>query len=320
MAWTSGTANNERDLLSRLNIFLTTCPELVAGGEHWQQIWQGEMAATPTEQARPGYVWKAPGSSGQDEIFVGVMAGNSIASDTYNLFFAGGTWFNPAAVDKPENLWNGFTGVSRRVGLCCDSTPFRFWFIANGRRVIVITAVNTVYSSAYCGFMLPAVTPGEYPYPLVIAGSTDSLLRRYSLATDYNTSISDPRTKNCWLMYPDQGWRDFYGQMVTSSESGGASRYLTPRGVIRFNSRCGDVLQGMGSTPDDGNYPLYPIEFRTNETTGTNFFGALDGVYWLPGLSRAAEDIITTADGHQFLVVQNAFRVNTWDYFVVGLE
>ncbi|EAS1642601.1 hypothetical protein DR46_12100 [Salmonella enterica] len=319
MAWTSGTAANERELLTALNDFLTTSPELVASGENWQQIYSGTIAATETTAPRVAYAWVAPGSAAADQIYVAARTSNSIADDIYNVYFAGGTWFSPGAVTSPDTFWSSLTNPSSVVGLCADAGNVRYWFIASGRRFIVITSINTVYSSVYCGFMLPAVTPDEYPYPLVIAGSTDSTLRRYSLATDYNTSISDPRSKNCWLMYPDQGWRDFYGHAAVSYNTGGTLRYLTPRGINRYNSNGATVMQGMGPTPDSGSFPLIPVEFRADESHGRNHFGAMDGVYWLPGLSRAAEDLIDTPDGRQFLVVQNAFRVNTFDYFAVEL-
>lgn len=318
MAYESGTAATERELLQKLDTFLTTHPDLVDSGEHWTQIWSGSLAATATTAERLGYVWVAPGSAGADQIYIAGQTNNSISADTYNLFFGGGTYFNPAAVSGVPTIGNGLVNPSPNVGLCAAATPFRYWLIANGRRFIVITAINTVYSSAYCGFMLPTVTPGEYPYPLVIAGSTDSTLRRYSLATDYNASISDPRSPSCWLMYPDQGWRDFYGSVVNGASTGGSLRYLTPRGVQRYSSNAGGVLQGMGATPGE-TYPLWPVEFRALETTGYNYFGRMDGVCWLPGLSRAAEDIIDTDEGRAFLVVQNAFRVNTYDYFAVEL-
>ncbi|RLM23667.1 hypothetical protein BIY29_10220 [Brenneria alni] len=321
MAWETGTAANERELLQKLDAFLTSNAELVASGENWTQIYADTIAATSTTVERLAYAWVAPGSAGADQIYIGARSNNSIGSDIYNIYFAGGTYFNPEAFSDAENIWSGMVNGSPRVGCCCENLTFKYWFIANGRRFIVLTRLtNAIFSSAYCGFMLPTVTPLEYPYPLVIAGSTDNTLSRYSLTTDYNSSIVDPRTQNCWLMYPDQGWRDFYGAAATSYTTDGQSRYLTPRGAPRYSyaSNAGEVLTALTASPGD-NYPLWSVEFRALEVAGTNYFGALDGVCWLPGVGVAAEDIINTADDQQFVISRNAFRTSTLDYFAVEL-
>ena len=39
-----------------------------------------------------------------------------------------------------------------------------YWFIANGRRFIVIVRVSSVYQSAYAGFILPYHLPNTF-YP-----------------------------------------------------------------------------------------------------------------------------------------------------------
>lgn len=320
MAWETGTAANERELLQKLDAFLTSNAELVASGENWTQIYAGTIAATSTTVERLAYAWVAPGSASADQIYIGARSSNSIGSDTYNIYFAGGTYFNPDAFSDAENLWSGMVNGSPRVGLCCENLAFKYWFIASGRRFIVLTRLtNAIFSSAYCGFMLPTVTPLEYPYPLVIAGSLDATLNRYSITTNYNTSIVDPCVLNCYLMYPDQGWRDFKGSANTAySDSSAANRYLMPRGAPRYQQYSSLVLKGLAASPGD-TFPLWPVEFRTNESAGVNFFGAYDGVYWLPGVGVTAEDIITDADNRQFLVARNANRTTTLDYFAVEL-
>ncbi|MEC5319043.1 hypothetical protein VSX61_08845 [Brenneria populi subsp. brevivirga] len=320
MAWETGTAANERELLQKLDAFLTSNAELVASGENWTQIYADTIAATSTTVERLAYAWVAPGSAGADQIYIGARSSNSIGSDIYNIYFAGGTYFNPDVFSDAENIWSGMVNGSPRVGCCCENLTFKYWFIANGRRFIVLTRLtNAIFSSAYCGFMLPTVTPLEYPYPLVIAGSLDATLNRYSITTNYNTSIVDPCVRNCYLMYPDQGWRDFKGSANTDySDSSATYRFLMPRAAPRYQTYSSPVLTSLAASPGD-TFPLWPVEFRTNESAGINFFGAYDGVYWLPGVGVTAEDIITDADNRQFLVARNANRTTTLDYFAVEL-
>nr|WP_318382482.1 hypothetical protein [uncultured Enterobacter sp.] len=322
MAWTTGTAADECDLLAKIDEFLTSAPEL--NGEHWTRIYHGMSDATNLSAAVASYAWQGQGSSGADQVYVTARTANKISDDTYNLMFCGGTYFNPIAVINPDNIHTGLINASHEVGLCAERVAFTYWIIATGRRFIVIVQLsNAIYSSAYCGLMLPAVPPMEYPYPLVIAGSTDAQLRRYSVATDYNTSIADPRALNFWLLYPDQGWRDFCGSKAESITTGGGGRYVWPTGAERYKYGKGvsTMLQSLiGAPGSDNPRPLLAIELRAMEDSGNNFFGALDGVYWLPAVGGlTAGDTITTIDDKCFLVVRNAWRTGTSDYFAVEL-
>ncbi|EDQ2494090.1 hypothetical protein PK12_004772 [Salmonella enterica subsp. enterica] len=315
MAHESGTAGSETDLLAKLDAFLTGNAQLVAAGEAWQRLFDHTTAATATEEASRAIAWLAPGASGEDKIYIGAYTRGLTGADTWNLCFCGGTMFSSAGAQS-GGLRAGFINICKDVVLFADRRAFRYWFFASGRRVIVVTGVNVIYSAVYCGFMLPVVSPPEYPFPLVIAGSTGNTALRYSDTTNEHSAIVDPRQQNFWLMYPDQGWRDIYGRTYGSITTGGYERYLTPNGAMRYRSGTLQTLTTLQPSPG-GHYPLFPVEIRSLEDPGVNFLGALDGVFWLPGVGRASEDIIRSADGHQYLVFQNGFRITSCDYFAV---
>ncbi|EHN5173253.1 hypothetical protein KI912_003109 [Salmonella enterica] len=315
MAHESGTAGSETDLLAKLDAFLTGNAQLAAAGEAWQRLFDHTTAATDTEDASRAMAWLAPGASGEDKIYIGAYTRGLTGKNTYNLCFCGGTMFSVASAQY-GGLRAGFVNVSQNVVLFADRRTFRYWFFASGRRVIVVTGVNVIYSSAYCGFMLPVVNPLEYPFPLVIAGSASDTGLRYSDTTDAHSAIVDPRQQNFWLLYPDQSWRDIYGRTCSYSMPGADKRYLTPNGTMRYRNSILQTLTTLQASPG-GYYPLFPVEIRSLEEAGVNFLGVLDGVFWLPGPGRASEDTISTADGHQYLVFQNGFRITSCDYFAV---
>lgn len=322
MAYTAGIALNERDLIQKLDAFLTTNPDLIASGENWRRVHTSTFPATATQQERLFYCWAGPGT-GNDEIFVSARSGGVYASDIYQMFFCGGVEFTPQLSTQEAPLDGFRLPTPNIVGLHCESRDFKYWMVANGRRFIVITNINRVYSSAYCGFMLPQLTPVEYPYPLVIAASTDAAWRRYSEDSNYTTSICDPRANNFWVLHPNLAWRDYYGAATTATTvTEAANRYVTPRGTGRAYDNVNNMISQLGSSPVTG-FPLLPIEIVSRESAamgGFNYWGMLEGVYWVPGMSRAAEDIITLPDGRTALVFQNGFRTTTLDYFGVITE
>lgn len=308
MAYQSGVAENEIDLLDKLNLFLTTNEELVATDSNWTELYQQNINATGTTKKRKGYAWSAPGSGGDNSIYVAARTANNIADDIYNIYFAGGTYFSPQLANNANNLFSGLVNANSVVGLFADNQPLHYWFFANNRRFIIVTKMSAVYSSCYCGFMLPNSLPNEYPFPMVIAGSCDNYLRRFSIITDDSASIIDPRKNHFYLLKPDQSWQNFYGSTKSNN-------IIYPIGFSKY-TETKMYLSSFCLSPDSYS-TLYPISILDITKNATQFWGALDGVYWIPGLTRAAEDTIKTDDGREFIIFQNGFRVSNADFFAI---
>lgn len=302
MAYETGTATSETDLLQKLDTFLTTNAALRQTTENWTRVISEDLPATDKMQARTMRVWRAPGASGDDRITIAAVTLQQTATDIFNLYFAGGTHFNSAIPRTADTPLAGLVSNSEQVGIFADRRAFRYWFFASGRRAIIVTSVNSVYSSAYIGFILPVNSPVEYPYPLVVAGSTDKTVSRYSAGK--GVSVAHPAAGTFWLLYPEQMWRDF--------------RYkYSSQGRLIFPDGGADTYTARMLPSWGGNYPLFPVEMRVVNGNERLFFGALDGVYRLPGSGRASEDMVTLPDGRQFIVFQNAANITTADYFAV---
>lgn len=330
MAYKTGTAQNERDLLDILNKFLTTDPTLVANGQAWTVLFDKTVAKTATEVEKRKIVWKSTGTGVEQDIYVMCESVNSISQDIYNLNFFGGTFFNTQLV-AGDNVQAGMINRSPGVVLFADARPIDYYMVADGRCFKVVTRISNVCSSAYCGFILPTVPPIEYPYPLCIAGTAPTktpissshspILLRYSNTESYNSSIVDPRSGNCWLFTPDQSWRDFSGSYYSRYSSDSAAQVLYPMAISqKHSSSSWNVLKAVTASLG-GHYPLYPVEFfgLADGSQGINRWGSYDGVYWIPGVQRAVGDEVTLPNGNKGVVCNGAFRTTTTDYFVLEL-
>lgn len=304
MAYETGTATSETDLLQKLDTFLTTNAALKQTAENWVRVAVENLPATDKTLARTMMVWRAPGASGDDRITIGAVTLQQTATDIFNLYFCGGTHFNSAIPRTADTPFSGLVNNSEQVGIFTDRRAFRYWFVASGRRAIIVTNVNSVYSSAYLGFILPVNSPVEYPYPLVVAGSIDKTVTRYSEGR--GVSVAHPADSTFWLLYPEQMWRDF--------------RYKYPsQGRNIFPDNGADTYIKRMLPSWGGDIPLFPVEMRVVNGDERLFFGALDGVYRLPGTGRASEDVVTLSDGRRFIVFQNAANITTADYFAVEM-
>lgn len=328
MAYQTGTAANERDLLDKLNRFLTSDATLAANGQTWTVLYDQIFAANAAQRERRKIMWKSTGTGVEQDIYVGCESVNNIAADTYNLNFFGGTFFNSNLING-EDMTAGIINRSPGVVLFADNRPVEYHFVADGRCCKIVTRISNVCSTAYLGFILPTVPPTEYPYPLCIAGSApiinDSktpITVRYSDVTYLHSSVVNPCYGNCWLLTPDQAWRDFYGESYRNFTPDSVHQVLIPMANYRLYASYLQpyVLSTLGAS-SGGHYPLVPVEFLSLPTSsqGVNRWGALDGLYWVPGLQRAAGDKIDITPNARGIVFNGGFRVATRDFFVLEI-
>lgn len=250
------------------------------------------------------YIWKAPGAGGTSAIYVGARAVADAGSDIYNLRLNGFTGYDAAAT------FDGQPGAIAQTPpeLAAWQGALPYWFVANGRRVIVLLKVSTVFHAAYLGLIEQYVSPTAFPYALAVGGSVAGTLR-----------YSDTSSKSsCFPM-----------ASAEASHGRGTLRLRLPTGEWRgFNARIAGALasdatvwpydSGMTALrPNlDGTYPLLPV-ILSDATP--NIYGQLDGVWATTGFGSGAESIIE--QGHaSHLVGQNLSNTATNQYFTVELD
>ena len=292
---------------------------VTAGSTAWQSGDTIAFVMTPpwvAERSVAGaeYIWRAPGNADSDAIFVGASAFSNAGADYYNWRLGGFTGY--ASGNAFTNQPGGMTGPI--LPLWNSNIPY--WFIADGKRVIVVAKVSTVFESAYMGFIDPYPSPGQWAYPLAVGGmmafaaepAATSPNWRWSYAGNEHHAFfkgfpgdAVDAASSLRLRKPDGTWRGFGSSFAASASFPGA---LWPAAAGMTDLR-----------PNlDGTYPLFPIVATEHDGSTANVFGELAGVMATTGHLNAAENTITVGR-ETWLVIQNAHRTTKTDYAAVRL-
>jgi hypothetical protein len=300
MAVSTGTATDYLDLLEKLNTFVTG----LGGGAAW----------TALRNVTGEKIWSAPGG-GTDQIIVGAKAFSSVGADFYDWRLGGFVAFDASLAFEAQagyvGIYNGVTAGSPYLTLWNGSIPYRFY--ASGRRAIVLAKVSSVYVTAYLGFLSTYVSPGTWPYPLVVGGN---LVDNFSSARwSYagvemanfpipRSGISNPYQSTLRVRLPTGVWIGFERNPTETQTNIGK---VWPYSNVGINS-APDWRDNLG-----GGYMLLPIVLADGTP---NVYGELDGVFALTGFGNGAENTVTIG-GVVHYVVQNIFRTDQLDYFAI---
>lgn len=302
---------------------------IVAGGTAWANGDTIVFVMTPpwvSQRATAGseYIWKAPGNDAASSIYAGILRFSDAGADYDNWRLGGFTGFDSgqAFASQPGALTRPVVPLLR-VG----SVPY--WFVANGRRVVMIAKISTAYEAMYLGFFNQYANPNQHAYPLVVGGSmswanepaSNSVNWRWSYSGNEHRAFgiglgifSDFNNYPLRMRRPDGIFQGFCSSRASSSITG----YLWPYGYDFSNT----VLNL------DGGYPLLPIVLHSDDgapgiypsitVSNAQQWGELDGVLAVTGHGNAAENTVTIGRT-KHLVVQNINRTTKADYFAVKL-
>jgi hypothetical protein len=305
MATATGTATDYLDLLERFNTFVTG----LGGGAAW----------TALRNVTGEKIWSAPGG-GADQIIVGAKSFFNVGADYYNWRLGGFLAFDAGLAFENQSGYVGiFSGVaapSPVLNLWNSAIPYRFY--ASGRRAIILAKVSSVYVAAYLGFLSTYVSPGSWPYPLVVGGSMAWTAEPAATSANWRWSYAGAEIAN------------FPIPRVIANPFDSSLRVRLPSGVwmgigkaaIEVRANLGKVWPysnvGIANAPDwrddlGGGYMLLPVVLADGIP---NVYGELDGVFALTGFGNGAENTVTIG-GVSHYVVQNVFRTDQLDYFAI---
>ena len=169
MAFQTGTSTDYQDLLADLRTFC------LANG------WTSDRYTTGAEDE---VIFHGDGGA-SDEIYVGIKTYSNPGPGYYNWELRGFTGFD-----------NGLAFESQ-PGLCpATYVPLRnlsmdYWFFVDGRRICATIKTGSSYQFVYAGFIDPYSTDAEWPYPLLIMGSSGNSTTVFnSNEISYSSSIN----------------------------------------------------------------------------------------------------------------------------------
>lgn len=304
MAAVSGTATNFADLYNKLRNFLTSNTTLVGLGQNWTQI------AGPTGTLTGNGDWvvlQGPGLAGDDQVLICLHPYSDSVSQTYNLSVMGFVAYNPALDILAQ------VNSSTRSVLPTFNQPIGYWFIANGRRFIVVARVSTYWMTLYAGLILPNVLPDAWPYPLYVGGSNAGS----GTGAQQNWQTTGQSVRAFWngytgcgkILLPDVLWYDTNNW----ANSSGDGAQTTGVNVNPFRWDLAEVMSNI-----DGSMPLEQAVI-VSDTPYAAQLGRFEGLFRCPALGNAAGNIIQVG-GVDHIVVQNVYRTARYDYAAIALQ
>lgn len=346
MAVEIGTASNARDLVSKLEKFLTTNPELVKANQAWEVIKDsdgGDDVLNVDEtyddiDEGETYGWSnrmrfiGHGFDGQDTIVVPM----AMYVNTQYKITSLCAWY-ATQNDSDKDISTYF--AKHRLKNIYTSIPLHnesmnYWFVANGRRFVIVVKVKQYYLSMYCGFMLQFGTDLENTYPVYIGGSHNN---NYARILDDGDDLTEPVQR---IDFDYGGFHDPLSIDNTAGSQGDTSSCFcnTPDGILAmitqgyggvdtdqdFRKYAEGLLLPYGYRMEDGvsydrtikgKYILSPIEIfvvpRNNKSVGFTI-GWLNGAYFVSGWDNVPEKELFV-DGKRYLCFPSMKnRKNGW--------
>ena len=318
MATTTGTASNYFDLLTQLRDFL------VANG--WTQI--GGTSAGPITSDAQFVSLQGEGLTGDDEILVTLQPYSVSANNAYSIRARGHTAYVSPGVSQPgaDSPW---------AYMLTLNSPITYWFVASGRRFIVIAKNSSRYDAMYGGFILPEHLPSDWSYPLFIGAScwTGDLAQSSdlphhanfwnALAGDGSSDADNDNPSGAYLFSPIQAWvpvRNGYSYQ-------GAPTYVqTGRMTIPWaRTSQQNVRRQLDDAPWLRQGQLVAAAKNSSGTPDVNvpeggvFYGSFDGVYYTPAFGATAEQEVVIS-GKTYMMVPNVGRTSDGHFAAIVLE
>lgn len=330
MAYETGTATGVSDLLDKLETFLTTDSDLVAAGQEWT-VMLSESYTGISDFTNYRLCLKGTGFGGNDAIYCNLeLDTNDVESPVYgNLWLQGADSFNASLSNNAQS-----GAIPYPVKMFSEvSTSFTYHFIANGRRVIIITShdSDTIFESAYLGLILPYSTNKDYLYPLFIGGSTNSLITAITNTSYSHSCFWDPSiagygysTVESLDRYSPAKFKSgsYWKGFQNSYYSGAANYYTAWRNLLPFSTNSTThttdvpIYQSITLT-EDSEVALFPIvlidRYNNNEV-----IGELDGIYAVTGGVVVGDTL--TYGGYDYLIIQNAFRTSNYNHAAIRIQ
>lgn len=301
---------------------------------------------------------------GSDTVFVGfktyqVLSQNGIDT-AYNWTVVGMTGFNTGlAFDAQPGVSPGGTPTSSGGSYVAlktsDAFAIDFWFNITGRRIFGVARTRNAtvdsYQSWYAGWMNPGGTSTEYPYPIVVHGSSARHDAIWTTTSPSLTGLAESmgisgKTGPCFYLRPDGAWQEVKNSIAvdTGSPTRSVSQAYTtyPSGQPALGSlSVEDVIVADGGFTFDDLIPptgvpgtetlrlqdtpntgpdlrrIIPVTLVAASTPNFAILGELDQVYWVSAVGGMSSQDTVTIGGNLYRVFQSGNRALVFSFMAI---
>lgn len=247
------------------------------------------------------WCWQGPGYDASRRVYISAIPFFNLATSDEKICFAGSTDIDASGI--PQASW--FQSQEGMLANTLDndtpthimsSSGVTYWFYCNSKRFIVVTRSGVDdYTMTYAGFMSAFAQPDDYPFPLLVASSTDSANQSLNTAGTFVRDAQDPSFGAAYYRGYDNAWKAIgnHDQAAAGTENWSAQ----PQAVvwpkhIGVGGRANYPQNVMGDHVDNeghwlkntdptvqGDLPVIPCIIADR---GIGFVGAMDGVFVIP--------------------------------------
>jgi len=287
------------------------------------QDWRQELNRNTRDNQGAGYtevcspckevVISNTGLSGQEAVIVGIRECYYVSANFYVWDLNGYTTFNDSGEWDQNSAWHNMDAYSATYNSFTEhphlplvDDTMSYWVYSNQQRIVVVVKVSSNYEIMYLGFGRRFGNPGDYPFPLLIGGTTTSTYL-YSETSYYHLwplgSYRQNNSLNVWIIDPGTGicaWEGSFGQ------NNGPI-------ILPYDAWSN---QGALAPTENGERLMTPVYYTPYDDTGSVVWFDLDGVYHIAGTGIQSEDHVNYA-GDRYRIFQNCHRTTYYDYCAV---
>jgi len=354
MAKTTGTANDYLELMTIFRDFITTTSPTIS----WTTV--RDTSTSPVGAASPNTAEMifqgdaANGGSPMRNLYFGIRSYETPASSIFGFELRGFTGFQDGSPIGSVTFENQ-PDASKPAYIPLQNTSMSYWIWANERRVLMVVKTGTAYQWLHAGFLDTFSTDTQYPYPLMIAGSSYTNAYAFNNNSIDFSSMIDPAgdatevpangLSSMYVRFVDGQWYPIKNfRAATGSASARRERNVWP--LANYDSADWPVdgaptldqrsfkeqfyaltaggtptalLAQTPGSPDDIS-PLYPLTIIWN-TPSLQILCEINGVFWVSGSGGlTAEDEIFdngVSPAQRYLAFQNVHRTDPWEFGAV---
>lgn len=339
MAYASGTCTDWIDFLRKLKGYAAgtvdpaTDPEITGGiivpvADRWTVLTLGGgMTALPgSGSATDGeFYLQGPGSDPADAIIVGFKSYRNAGNSIYGVKLKG-----YAAYDNTLTFDTMPGALPTPACVALGNASFNVWFWVTGRRIMALARIGTVDVLLHAGFIQQFGTRGQYPYPLMIAGSVIDTTWNTNQNNFGQSCLPEPCQNGASIRWVDGTWQKLDAFAGTSATRGFAKTTLTYAIWPLTNTTTTDNAEAVTTDNEDllfGSFSSTGRQLSNSEISAYAMFpcilhkvdqliGQIEGLYACPGLGLNSGD--TFNDGtYTYDVFKNTWRNEAVDFYCI---